>query len=70
MSAELMVGELMIDEARRAGEAYLAQFDFDLKAACEDLQRRTEEARRAGREVVSHPPRRINLQPGPTKKVG
>lgn len=65
-----MSGELIVDEARRAGEAYLAQFNFDLRAACEDLQRRTEEARRAGRKVVSLPPRRIDPVPAPTKKVG
>jgi len=54
-----MTDDPIVDEVRRAGEAYLAQFDFDLKAACDDLRRRTELAREAGRNVVSYPPRRI-----------
>jgi hypothetical protein len=64
-------GEDLVEEARRGGEAYLAQFNFDLAAACDDLRRRTEEARRAGRRVISFPPRRP--QPHATvsaKRVG
>jgi hypothetical protein len=48
----------IIEEVQRAGEAYFAEFDFDLQAIFDDLRRRTELARKAGRKVVSHPPRR------------
>lgn len=59
----------IVEEVRGAGEAYLAQFNFDLSVACEDLRQRTEAARAAGRKVVSRPPRRI--QPAaPQRKVG
>jgi hypothetical protein len=60
----------IVDEVRRAGEKYLAQFDFNMKAACDDLRRRTEEARRAGRQVVSFPPRLITPQKIRGKKAG
>ena len=54
-----MMDDPIVEEARRAGEAYLAQFNFDMKAACQDLRRRTREAARAGRRVLSLPPRRL-----------
>ncbi len=54
----------------RAGEAYLAQFDFNLKVALEDLHRRTEAARLADREVVSYPSKRISPHLQSTKKAG
>jgi hypothetical protein len=41
-----------------------------MKAACDDLRRRTEEARLAGRQVISLPPKRITPQSAPDKKVG
>lgn len=47
----------ILEEVQDAGEAYFAEFGFNMKAVCDDLRRRTEEARKAGREVVSHPPR-------------
>jgi len=48
----------IVEEARKAGQAYVDSFKGDLKAVFADLRRRTEEARRAGWRVVSHPPRR------------
>ena len=60
----------IVDEVRRAGEAYLAEFKYDLRAACEDLLRRTEVARKAGRAVVSFPPRPAKPMKRPTKQVG
>jgi hypothetical protein len=62
----------VVDEARQAGDAYVRQFDHDLKAVFADLRRRTEEARRAGRTVVSMPPRRVQTPVHavqPTKKA-
>ncbi|HLL88148.1 MAG TPA: hypothetical protein VK324_02480 [Tepidisphaeraceae bacterium] len=38
------------DEARRAGQAYLASFGGDLRAACADLRHR---ARTEGRTVIT-----------------
>jgi hypothetical protein len=57
----------IVEEVRRAGEAYLAKFNFDLKAACEDLRRLSEEN---GRKTVSLPPRPVKPSAGMTKKVG
>jgi hypothetical protein len=49
----------IVDEARRAGEAYMKQFNYNLHDAFADMRQRTEAARVAGRKVVSLPPRRI-----------
>jgi hypothetical protein len=62
----------IVDEARRAGDAYIRQFNYDLKAVFADLRRRTEEARRSGHRVVSMPPRRVQVPAQPiqsTKKA-
>jgi hypothetical protein len=56
----------IIQEIREARERLLAEFNGDLSALAKEMQRRTEEAARAGRKVVSMPPRR----PEPSKKVG
>jgi hypothetical protein len=47
----------IVQEVRQAREAYAARFNYDLAAMIADLQRRTEEARRAGRKVAALPPR-------------
>lgn len=66
-----MKDDPVVDEARCAGEAYLAQFNFNLEAACADLQRRTEEAARAGQKVISLPPRPpLGQHVPPSKKAG
>jgi hypothetical protein len=64
-----MMDDPIVDEVRKAGEAYFAQFNFDLRAICEDLRRRSE-AR--GVKTVSLPPRppRPNPRPGSEKKAG
>jgi hypothetical protein len=46
--------EDLIEEARRAGQAYIDALKGDLKAVCADLRRR---AQAEGRIVVSHPPK-------------
>lgn len=53
-----MKDDPIVDEARKAGEAYINSFGGDLSAVVADLKRRTEEARQAGRPVVSYPPRK------------
>jgi hypothetical protein len=44
----------LIDEARKAGQAYVDSFGGDLKKVCADLRRRAEQE---GRQVVSLPPK-------------
>ena len=60
-----MTDDPIVEEVRRAGDAYFRQFNYDLKAAMDDLRRRSEQA---GRKVVSLPSRHI--VPRPSKKVG
>lgn len=48
----------IVEEARAAGKAYIDSLGGDLAAVVADLQRRTEEARKAGKKVVALPPRR------------
>jgi hypothetical protein len=60
----------IVDEVRRAGDAYFRKFNYDLAAAFEDLRRRTEEARKAGQTVVNLPPRPVQPNAPRTKKVG
>jgi hypothetical protein len=57
----------IVEEVRKAGEAYFAQFNFDLRAICEDLRRRSAER---GVKTVSLPPRPLQPRPAPNRKVG
>jgi len=59
----------IVEEVRRAGDAYFKRFDYDLKAAFTDLRQRTEQARKAGRRVVSRPPR-LTADAARSKKAG
>jgi len=52
-----MTEDPLIEEARKAGQAYIDSFKGDWKAMVEDLRRREEQARREGRRVVSLPPK-------------
>jgi hypothetical protein len=65
-----MKDDLLVEEARRAGQAYCDRFNHDLDAIFEDLHRRTEEARKSGREVVSLPPRPARVALVVSKKAG
>jgi hypothetical protein len=47
----------IVDEVHRIREQLLAKFGGDLHSLARDLQRRTEEARAAGKTVVARPPR-------------
>lgn len=60
----------IVAEVRRAREAYAAKFNYDLRAIFADIQRRTEEAARAGEPVVSLPPRRPSGWTKSATKVG
>jgi hypothetical protein len=44
----------IVDEVRRAGEAYLEKFNFDVRAAFEDLRRRSDQS---GRTLVARRPK-------------
>ncbi len=50
-----MIRDPIVDEARKAREEYAKQFDYDLDAMFDDLQRRQRES---GRTTVSFPPKR------------
>jgi hypothetical protein len=50
-----MIRDLIIEEVRKACEDYAMQFDYDLDAMFDDLQRRQREG---GRTTVSFPPKR------------
>ena len=65
-----MIDDPIVQEVRQARQAYAARFNYDLAAMVADLQRRTEEARRAGREVVSLPPRPVEPRPDSARQAG
>ena len=50
-----MIRDPIVDEVRKAREEYAKQFDYDLDAMFDDLQRRQRES---GRTFVSFPPKR------------
>ena len=54
-----MTDDPIVEEVRRHRQEYAAEFNYDLKAMCDDLQRRTEEAAKAGHRVVYPATRRI-----------
>lgn len=60
----------IISEVRRARKALLAKYNNDFHAFFADMQRKTEEARLAGRKVVSRPPRRPAGWVEPPKNAG
>jgi hypothetical protein len=59
--------DTLVEEARRAGQAYVDSFRGDWTALVADLRRR---AREAGRTPVSMPPRKVEPMIVPTKKAG
>ena len=65
-----MMDDPIVQEVRQARQAYAARFNYDLAAMVADLRRRTEEARRAGREVVSLPPRPVEPRTEPARRTG
>jgi hypothetical protein len=50
-----MLPDPIVEEVRRAREAYAKRFNYDLNAMFDDLQRRQQES---GRKTVSFPPKR------------
>jgi len=60
-------GDPIVEEVRRAGAAYFHQFNDDIRVVMEDLRRRSE---RAGRKVVSLPPRPAKPRPNKSRHAG
>ena len=64
-----MIDDPIVEEARQAGQAYIDSFNGDLKAVFADLERRREEARRAGHVVASPAPPSTESRPEPIKQA-
>ena len=62
-----MTEDPIVEEARRAGQAYVESFKGDRRALLADLRRRSREA---GREPISLPPKPVKPPPAPAKKAG
>jgi hypothetical protein len=52
----------IVDEVHRIRQEILAEYGGDIGALMKDMQRKTEEAARAGRKVVACPPRSDGLK--------
>ena len=46
----------IVEEVRRYRQDYAAQFNYDLKAICQDLR---EKQKKSGRKIVSLSPKRV-----------
>jgi hypothetical protein len=57
----------IVEEARRAGQAYINSFNGDWQRILEDLRRRSREA---GHEPVQLPPKPVKPRPDGAKKAG
>ncbi len=55
-----MNDDFIIQEVRKARDEYAKKFDYDLKAICQDLQKKQEQP---GKQVVSFPPKRLAAGP-------
>src|SRR5690349_19539566 len=59
----------LIEEARKAGQAYIDSFGGDLKAVCADLRRRAREEGRAVGSLPPKPPRDGTVSPALPQKA-
>ena len=60
----------IVEEVHRIREEMLAEYGGDLKALIQSLRQKTDEAARAGRQVVTLPPRPAQPHPFETRTVG
>jgi len=60
----------IVEEVHRIREQLLAECGGDLKKFMDGVRQRTEESARAGRQVVTLPPRPVQGQADSTRKVG
>jgi len=51
-----MLCDPIVEEIRRYRQDYAAQFNYDLKAICQDLRERQ---KKSGRKIVSLPPKHV-----------
>ncbi len=58
MTHEAEDDDPIVAEVRRIREEIFAEYNYDLNTLFEAMRRKTEEARMAGKTVVSFPPRR------------
>jgi hypothetical protein len=61
-----MTRDPVVDEVRKAREEYAKQFNYDLDAMFDDLERRQRES---GRATVSFPPKRRTTVTAPSGKT-
>ncbi len=50
-----MIKDTIVDEVRKVRDEYAKQFNYDLRAICQDLQKKQEQP---GKNIVSFPPKR------------
>ena len=60
----------IVEQVRRAGQAYVDSFKGDLHAVCADLRRRTEQSRKNGHSVAAVSPIAPRKQTVSKKKAG
>ena len=60
----------IVEEVHRIREEMLAEYGGDLKALIQALRQKTDEAARAGRQVVTLPPRCAQPRSPVTRKIG
>ena len=65
-----MTEDPIVEEVRHARAELFAKFDNDLDALVRHLQQKTTGEQRAGRQVLSMPPRKPDRRQLPVKKVG
>ena len=63
-----MMDDPIVEEVHRIREEMLARYGGDLHALITDMQKRTEEAARSGREVSTPQARPFEPQSGPSQK--
>jgi hypothetical protein len=62
-----MIEDPVVEEVRRARAEYAAKFNYDLRAMCEDLRKRSQDR---GETTITHAPRLAHSPIEPSKKVG
>jgi hypothetical protein len=62
-----MTEDPIVEEVRRTRAEYAAKFNYDLRALCDDLRKRSETR---GELTVTHPSRPVPSRPEPAKKAG
>jgi hypothetical protein len=64
-----MKNDPIVAEVRKLRQKYFSQFEYDLKAMFEDLCRKTEQSKEAGRRVAAPPSRRTHAGLHPARRL-